>query len=57
MIVGNKTDLKHLRGVKTEDANQFAESNNLAFIEASALEAYNVENAFNKIISGILSII
>lgn len=46
MLVGNKTDLKHLRAVNTEDAQEFAEQNNMMFIETSALDATNVESAF-----------
>ncbi|CAI9770153.1 unnamed protein product [Fraxinus pennsylvanica] len=53
MLVGNKTDLKHLRAVATEDAQGFAEKEGLSFIETSALEAINVENAFQMILSEI----
>ncbi len=52
MLVGNKSDLKHLRSVKQEDATNFAEKNNLACIETSALDSNNVETAFKKIITG-----
>ncbi|KAL6514713.1 Ras-related protein RABA2a [Orobanche gracilis] len=31
-LIGNKTDLKHLRGVATEDAQSFAEKEGLSFI-------------------------
>jgi len=57
MLVGNKNDLKHLRAVKTEDASQYAEKNGLAFIETSALEATNVEMAFQKIIQEIYQLL
>ncbi|KAH9684868.1 ras-related protein RABA2a [Citrus sinensis] len=43
MMIGNKTDLKHLRAVATEDAQSYAEREGLSFIETSALEAINVE--------------
>ena len=46
MLVGNKSDLRNLRAVKTEDAANFSEINNLAFIETSALESTNVDAAF-----------
>ena len=52
MLVGNKSDLKHLRSVKTEEATQFAEKNGLAFLETSALDSSNVEAAFQKVVSG-----
>ncbi|XP_022895657.1 ras-related protein RABA2a [Olea europaea var. sylvestris] len=57
MLIGNKTDLKHLRAVATEDAQSFAEKEGLSFIETSALEATNVEKAFQMILSEIYRII
>lgn len=57
MLIGNKTDLKHLRAVATEDAQSFAEKEGLAFIETSALEATNVEKAFQTILGDIYRII
>jgi Ras-related protein Rab-11A len=71
MLVGNKSDLKHLRAVPTEEAKVFACSfllclesptfsymavylaeNGLSFIETSALDASNVESAFQNILTG-----
>ncbi|XP_065870694.1 ras-related protein RABA2a [Euphorbia lathyris] len=57
MLIGNKTDLKHLRAVATEDAQGYAEREGLSFIETSALEATNVERAFQTILSEIYRII
>ncbi|KAL6494470.1 Ras-related protein RABA2a [Orobanche gracilis] len=57
MLIGNKTDLKHLRAVATEDAQGFAEKEGLSFIETSALEATNVEKSFQTILSEIYRII
>lgn len=75
MLVGNKSDLRHLRAVPTEEAKQFASrllgreylqlrlvtltslmpgDNNLSFIETSALDASNVELAFQNILTGML---
>ncbi|CDO54149.1 similar to Saccharomyces cerevisiae YER031C YPT31 Rab family GTPase [Geotrichum candidum] len=53
MLVGNKSDLKHLRAVPTEEAKAFAAENNLLFIETSALDASNVELAFQNILTEI----
>mmetsp|Transcript_2782 Transcript_2782/g.3247 ORF Transcript_2782/g.3247 Transcript_2782/m.3247 type:complete len:112 (+) Transcript_2782:362-697(+) len=50
MLVGNKTDLANLRAVKVEDAQEFSEKNELAFIETSALDSTNVVSAFEQII-------
>jgi len=46
MLVGNKSDLKQNREVKKEDAAQYADQHQLAFIETSALDATNVDVAF-----------
>lgn len=53
MLVGNKSDLKHLRMVSADDARAFAEKNKISFIETSALDSSNVENAFQSILSDI----
>lgn len=70
MLVGNKSDLKHLRAVPTDEAKEFASTflvlmwgieeegliiiaqNGLLFIETSALDASNVESAFQNILTG-----
>ena len=52
MLVGNKSDLRHLRAVPTDEAKSFAEKNNLSFIETSALDSTNVEQAFQNILTG-----
>jgi len=53
MLVGNKSDLRHLRAVETEEATKFAEDNGLAFIETSALDASGVDTAFQRILTEI----
>merc|ERR1740130_569824 len=57
MLVGNKCDLKHLQAVLTDDSKSFAEQNNLAFIETSALDATNVDLAFETILIEIYRIV
>ncbi|XP_009612391.1 ras-related protein RGP1 [Nicotiana tabacum] len=57
MLVGNKTDLVSLRAVPTEDAKEFAEKENLFFIETSALEATNVETAFVNVLTEIYRVV
>lgn len=52
MLVGNKSDLRHLRAVLTEEAKAFAERNGLSFIETSALDSTNVDMAFQNILTG-----
>jgi len=57
MLVGNKSDLRHLRAVPTDEAKAFAEKNNLSFIETSALDSTNVETAFHNILTEIYRIV
>merc|ERR1712184_44488 len=57
MLVGNKSDLRHLRAVPTEEARAYAERNGLSFIETSALDSTNVEQAFSNILTEIYRIV
>ncbi|XP_059646354.1 ras-related protein RABA4d-like [Cornus florida] len=57
MLIGNKCDLGSLRAVPVEDAQEFAERENLYFMETSALDATNVETAFLRVLSEIYRII
>lgn len=57
MLVGNKSDLRHLVAVQTEDAKSFAENESLYFMETSALEATNVENAFSEVLTQIYHVV
>jgi GTPase SAR1 family protein len=52
ILVGNKKDLGHLRAVSVEEAVKFAEQNEVSFIETSALDASNVNEAFDNILTG-----
>ncbi|EFA84797.1 Rab GTPase [Heterostelium album PN500] len=53
MLVGNKSDLRHLREVSTDEAKEFAEKHKLLFIETSALDSSNVDVAFQTILTQI----
>uniref|UniRef100_A0A0D3BHM9 Uncharacterized protein n=1 Tax=Brassica oleracea var. oleracea TaxID=109376 RepID=A0A0D3BHM9_BRAOL len=57
MMAGNKSDLNHLRSVAEEDGHNLAEKEGLSFLETSALEATNVEKAFQTILGEIYHII
>ena len=57
MLVGNKSDLRHLVAVSTEDGKSYAEKESLYFMETSALEATNVENAFAEVLTQIYRIV
>ncbi|KAL4368694.1 hypothetical protein GQ457_05G032160 [Hibiscus cannabinus] len=57
MMVGNKSDLSHLRAVSKEDADTFADKEGLLFFETSALGALNIDKAFQKILMDIYQIL
>ncbi|KAL4283307.1 hypothetical protein GQ457_16G010020 [Hibiscus cannabinus] len=57
MMTGNKSDLNHLRAVSEEDGHALAEREGLSFLETSALEATNIEKAFQTILKEIYHII
>ncbi|XP_076961040.1 ras-related protein Rab2BV-like [Bidens hawaiensis] len=56
MLAGNKADLTHNRAVQETDGQALAEQEGLVFLETSALEAYNVEKAFQMILLDIYKI-
>ncbi|KAF3775610.1 Ras-related protein [Nymphaea thermarum] len=57
MLIGNKSDLRHLVTVSTQDGKAFAERESLYFMETSALEATNVENAFSEVLKQFYHIV
>ncbi|XP_051127495.1 ras-related protein Rab11D-like [Andrographis paniculata] len=56
ILVGNKSDLEDQREVPTEDAKEFAQTEGLFFLETSALEATNVEEAFLTVLTEIFNV-
>jgi len=53
LLVGNKCDLSNDRKVSSEEAKDFADQLNLEFLETSAKESTNVEEAFRKMAAAI----
>ncbi|EZG65918.1 Rab GTPase family 11 (Rab11)-like protein [Gregarina niphandrodes] len=53
LLVGNKADLQHLRAVSQDEAQSFCETEQIAFIETSALDGSNVDNAFHEVLNRI----
>ncbi|KAK7489914.1 hypothetical protein BaRGS_00018779 [Batillaria attramentaria] len=53
MLVGNKTDLRHLRAVTMEEGRTLAEKHSFSFTETSALDSTNVGEAFNNLLVDI----
>ena len=54
-LVGNKNDLEDQRAVTVEEAQAFADQNNLLFIETSAKTGNNVDLAYINTAKAILS--
>jgi Ras-related protein Rab-11A len=53
LLVGNKCDLDSLREVSVDDASNYAEQNNVSFLESSALNNHNVATAFLHLVTDI----
>ncbi|XP_043696143.1 ras-related protein RABA6b-like [Telopea speciosissima] len=56
VLVGNKTDLGHAREVSKEEGKRLAEKEGLCFMETSALENLNVEEAFLQLVFQIYEV-
>ncbi|KAI3793521.1 hypothetical protein L1987_36140 [Smallanthus sonchifolius] len=56
VLVGNKSDLTDLREVEVEDGKKLAQLENLCFMETSAKDNLNVEDAFLQMITKIYEI-
>lgn len=53
IIVGNKSDLKHLRMVEIKRGQQYATDHGMLFMETSALDSTNVTEAFEDLVMEI----
>ena len=53
MLVGNKSDLKHLRMIEPKRGRQFAIEHGMMFYETSALDSSNVAEAFEQLFEKI----
>lgn len=49
LAAGNKSDMEAKRKVQTEEAQQYAQENEIIFMETSAKTATNVRNLFVEI--------
>eukprot|EP00358_Blepharisma_japonicum_P000589 CAMPEP_0202950464 /NCGR_PEP_ID=MMETSP1395-20130829/22982_1 /ASSEMBLY_ACC=CAM_ASM_000871 /TAXON_ID=5961 /ORGANISM="Blepharisma japonicum, Strain Stock R1072" /LENGTH=139 /DNA_ID=CAMNT_0049655163 /DNA_START=196 /DNA_END=612 /DNA_ORIENTATION=- len=54
LLIGNKSDKDDERNVKQSDAMAFAQKNGIAYIETSALNANNVDKAFEIILTNLV---
>nr|XP_032800560.1 ras-related protein RIC2-like [Petromyzon marinus] len=55
MLLGEKSDLEVRRAVATAEAEAFSQEEDLYFMEASALESTNVQEAFLKLLSVMIA--
>lgn len=55
ILIGNKCDLEDQRSVSTNEAMQYAEKEGFSFMETSAADGKNVEEAFTCLIKNIIS--
>ena len=55
IVIGNKTDLDHQRGVSREEGEAFARDNGVVFMETSAKTAANVEETFIRTAKEIMA--
>ena len=53
ILIGNKSDLLHMREVTFEEAAEFAKNNDMIYIESSALAGYGREEMINIMVSSI----
>ncbi|EDO49117.1 predicted protein [Nematostella vectensis] len=53
ILIGNKSDLKHLRMIENRRGKQFAAEHGMLFMETSALDSTNVAEAFEFIFAHI----
>lgn len=56
-LVGNKSDLDHLRAIPTDEARNFASENGLLFTETSALSSDNVDLSFHQLLKNIYDMV
>ena len=60
LLVGNKSDLRQYRSITSkpyadvgEHGEEYAKENKMGFLETSALEGVNIDEAFKQMIEGI----
>ena len=50
VLVGNKCDLNEKRAVTVEEGKEFAQKNEIFFMETSALASVNIDQVFNVLL-------
>jgi len=54
ILIGNKCDLEDKRAVSIEDAQALAQEKGMEYLETSAAEEVNIDNAFRRMAKMIL---
>lgn len=54
-LVGNKSDMVHLKVIETTEISDFSRQNQLNFMEVSCLNGRNVERSFNQFMAQIVT--
>ena len=54
LLVGNKSDLEHIREVSVQEGLKMAEREGMLFTETSALDSSNVNEAFELVVKEIM---
>jgi len=55
ILLGNKCDLIKQRAVTEEEGKEFAQQLNMEFLETSAKDAINIEQAFHSLVKSIMA--
>jgi Ras-related protein Rab-2A len=55
ILIGNKSDLEQRRVISTKEGSDFAQANQMLFIETSAKQSLNVDSAFEMIAKSIVN--
>ena len=54
ILIGNKSDLDQRRVISTKEGLDFAQANNMLFLETSAKQSLNVDESFEQLATEIV---
>ncbi|KAF6021387.1 hypothetical protein EB796_020310 [Bugula neritina] len=53
ILIGHKSDLRHVRSVTTEEGESLAAKHDMIFLEASAQDNINIDETFKKLVAAV----